>query len=478
VTYLGALSAYRASASTTARDPTAAMLWSPWQRDVLADVARFLAVRAANQVGKTTLAAAMLIMEARETNPFRAARHEGPKNLMLMSESYEQMAREGGVLEKLWEMLPKDEIDPRIRFVRGRGLVGTKYPAITFIRGPGAGTVIRLARYEQRAKNLAGATLHGIVLDEPCPSKIYSEALPRLRHHHGWMLVTFTPAPDMPDQRYMQELIKKGVFREYHVELTEAACWPVGCVRPFQTQAQIEEFEAGLERHQADLRVRALWDSIIEDRYLTAWDDHRHVRAFTLGEIAKDALLVVGIDHGIGAGKQVASLVAVSFDSQRRPVVHVIDECWSDGKTETVEDARAIIAMLARNGLSYEHIDRWVGDRSTQDVMALRRKSNAKLQRAILHQLAIDATDERAKSIRVPKKWDGSVDYTFGLMNEAMAGARFTVHSRCGRFIEAASTWRGDRAAALKDALDPVRYAVQEAARGVGRSARALVAGY
>jgi phage terminase large subunit-like protein len=471
------LDAFDAAAEVAVADPVAAMAWSPWQEDVLRDPWRLLLVRAANQIGKTVLAAAFLVMEARGTNPFRPPRHRGPLNLMLISESLEQMSREGGVLEKLWDMLPKDEIDPGIHFERGRGLVGVKYPAITFVKGPAEGTVIRLFRYEQGPKKLEGTTLHGIVLDEPCPAAVYNAAIPRLRQHQGWLLATMTPTPDMPPQKYMQQLVAKGVVHEHHIELTEQACWPRGYARPFQTQAQIDEFVGQLEPWQVPMRVKGAWETILPDRYLTAWSDEL-VGDFDLRDLPEDAKVMVGVDHGIDAGKQRAHLLIGAELDTARPRFWLLDEAGSDDPTTTEQDAEAIDAMLRRNGMTIANVDIWIGDRSAQDRRAVKRKSNDRLMKAILARYGRTPDDRNAPKMDTPHKWEGSVGDGFGFMNKCMKDGRWRVHRRCTRFRYAASNWRRGQMDPLKDDLDPSRYAMQRAVNNQIRMNVSLRANY
>lgn len=454
--------AFAAAQDLVDLDPIAAMSWSPWQIDVLKDIARFILIRGANQIGKTLLAAAFLLMEARGTNPFRPPRHRGPKNLLLASESWEQMSREGGVLEKLWELIPKDEIDPRISFERGRGLVGVKYPAITFTRGPAAGTVIRMFRYEQGAEKLEGATLHGILCDEPCPGTIYSAAVPRLRQHQGWLLMSMTPTPSMPDQGYLRRAVARGVIHEHHIELTERACWPVGNARPFQSQTEIDEFINQLEAHEVAFRVKAAWETILPDRYLTAWSEDL-VCPFGLEDLPSDAVVAVGIDHGIDAGKQRACLLICADIGTSHPRFWLLDEAGVDEATTMDEDAAAIVAMLDRNGMTIDHVDIWVGDRSAQDRNRVRHKNNARLWRMILAKVGRD--EAGASKLTTPRKWEGSVADGFGFMNKCMRDRRWLVHPRCRLFRHAAANWRKSQSDPLKDALDPGRYAMQRAMR-------------
>ena len=400
-------------------DPIGAMRYSRWQRAVLSEMSRFIAVRGANQIGKTLLAAIFMLMEIRGCNPFRPRRHAGPLNLMLVSESLAMMNRPGGVLEKLWELLPKDEIDDRVYYERGFGLRGAKEPRIVFTRGPGAGSVIDLFRYEQGTRKLAGFTGHGIVLDEPCPSNVYSEAVPRLNRNKGWLLATFTPTPDMPDQTFMQELIKQGRVIEYHVELTPEACWPEGNAAPFMSAADIADFIASLPAHDVPLRVRASWDTSIEGRVLTAWHEGL-VQAFELADLPAGVEVVLGIDHGLDAGKQRAVLLVVGDGASDAPSFWLVDEIALDETTTSDEDAEHILAMLARHGMGYDHVDVWVGDRSVQDKRGVKVKDNNTLLRAICRRIGRQVTDTNVKRIVVPTKYQSSVAQGVTYMNRAM----------------------------------------------------------
>lgn len=445
-------------------DPVGSLRFSRWQRLVLSETARLVAVRGANQIGKTLLAAMLMLMEIRGDNPFRPPRHRGPLNLMLISESWSQMSRPGGVLEKLWELLPKDEIDPRVYYERGFGLRGTKEPRIVFKRGPGAGSVIDLFRYEQGAKALRGFTGHGIVLDEPCPANVYGEAVPRLNRHKGWLVLTFTPAPDMPDQTYMQELIKGGFVKEHHVELTPEACWPEGNARPFMSAADIEEFKAGLPAAHVPMRVYARWDTIVGERELSAWHQGL-VEPFEAANLPSGIEVVVGVDHGLEAGKQRTVLLFVLDGRSDHPSFWLVDEIASETATTVDEDAVAIKAMLDRHGLGYEHVDIWVGDRAAQDKRAIKYKDNNALLRALLKLYGMQISDPGVKKIMVPAKYLSSVSQGVAFMNRSMKAGRWKVHPRCAAFIKAAQTWRGGSHEPVKDILDAARYAMQQ---GVG----------
>lgn len=445
------------------RDPTAYARWSAWQRAFLEDGARQRVVRAANQVGKTWAIVHDIIDLIRGTSRFRKRPWVGPINVILISKSIEQLSQDGGILEKLWEALPKEEVDPKVRFERGKGLRGLKYPAIPFARGPGAGSVIRIRTYEQDPQSLAGSTVHAVYADEPVPQGTYDELWPRVLRQRGFFTITFTPTLDMPDQRWLRDLVDAGTFSEHHVPMTPEAAHVEGYVESFLPQEEIDRFAAGMPAVTRPLRIGASWETVSADRLLTAFDD-RHVRAVRAQEIA-GAWCGVGIDHGLVPGKQRAVLIALhNRNDPERIRGAYLDEVALPDITTPKEDARHILAMLARHGLRYQDVDEWVGDRDTGEGRQLKAKNNQQLRLQLLHQAEVSSTDEAAKLIMTPRKGDGSVIAGAHLMNAMLAEDRLVISPRCAEFIKACRAFRGDARDPLKDVWDAGRYILE---RGV-----------
>lgn len=445
----------------------------PWQAAYLADAAPFRLVRACNQVGKTTTVCDEIVDLIRGEH-VRPRPWSGPINVTLISESIEQMAQEGAILEKLWEVLPKHELDPDVWFERGRGLRGVKYPAIRFVSGPGAGSVIRLRTYNQGPEALAGSTIHAVYCDEPCPENVYSELAPRLLRHHGWFTITFTPVPGMPDQGWLRSLVEKGIFSEHHVTMEPKNAHPEGYARPLLSQEQIEKFRASLPAGHAAMRCDAAWEVVSTERYVSAFDDASHVREFTLKQIVETcdrlylppARLIVGIDHGLVPGKQRAALVAVAAhaEPERRTSTcrtwHIDEVALPDQTTPDI-DADNILKMLARHGLTYENVDDWIGDRSTGMGRNMTAKDNGTLRIHLLKKAAISSADPRAKRIHWPKKGTGSVAHGAHLLNTIFAEGRGLVHPRCAEFRASLLGFKGDSRYPKKDVWDAHRYAVE-----------------
>lgn len=491
------LAALQASVDRHREAPIDYMRWSAWQRRFLADSSRARVVKCANQIGKTTVGAADLIYFIRGGNPYRDRPYVGPVNCMLLSKSIQQINLPGGILSKLWEMLPKSEIDPALRFVPGKGLMGIKDPTINFVDGPGIGSSITIRTYRQPPENQAGATLHGVWCDEPLPEHIYSELWPRILKNEGFFSVLFTATRNMPPQGYLRNLCAEPgqpptlerpfVLHEAAVAVRRAGgwepvlenVWPEGNARPFMTERQILSFVNGVPEFERPMRVEGSWDGITEGAWLSQYGDSC-VRAFEVGDLPNPAgiWVQVGIDHGEVPGKQAFVLELHADRLSVDPKCWVFGEYVPEHATSADEDAHGLLEML-REALcpnvaapegwakAYQIVDGWVGDRSTGEDKRVKTKSNERLRAAIARLLnqrcGWSLRDERLRTIRVPKKRRGSVFEGMSLVNGMCSRGNFIVHPRCKHVDKACRTFAGDPHDPVKDVLDAARYGVEDA---------------
>ena len=464
------LRAIQASASVGLADPRLVRSPIPWQLAFLRDESPIRLVRAANQVGKTTAMVDDMLGFARG-DLHRGRRPPGPVNMILCSVSEEQMSQEGGILEKLFAALRPGEVDARVRFERGVGLRGVgDGRAIRFRTGPAVGSVIRLRTFNQDPQTLAGATVHGVWIDEPCPKSTYDELLPRVQRHDGLLTLSFTPTPDMPDMRWLEDLVRAGAIREHHITLTEANTTPAGAARPIYDQGHIDRWRALTPLGSQAMRFEAAWEPVITDKAVSGFEPGTHVRAFGVRDIRaacpdEPVHILVGTDHGLVACKQRSVLVLVAGVGDRSKMrVWYLDEVAEDDASDSILDARRILAMLARHGLSYTDVDEWIGDRSTGDGRQATSKSNADLRSQLLHQAGISGRDKRAKFIATPRKWSGSVHYGVGLMHELFVTGRALVSTNCPKLALSLATFRGGYREPVKDMFDAARYPTERAA--------------
>lgn len=430
------------------------------QKTVLQDARSSVVWRDGNQLGKTTALLVDMIHRCRGTHPWQKVR-KPPVNCLIVGFSVEQMGQAGSVMEKLWDLLPKDEINPSYTFRKGYGITG-KPPRVEFTSGPGKGSVIQFGTFRQSPTSRAGATLHHIYCDEPCPSDIMAELMPRLLRERGTFRGTFTPVPNMPDQSWLRRLIEKGRMVEHNFGLRASNCVPEGAPFPYVSQESIDELEAALPPFMRGMRIRGDFDPILEDRWLGAFTKQTHVKAF---EPPVGAVLAVGVDHGIVVGKQAAVLVAVTNQNSLKPNVYYINEAVGDEATTQENDAQSIIKMLAEVGLEWHHVDHWIGDRTAGDHRHLVRKTNTMLRRHLAHQVGVSA--QKFPKIHVPRKFRGSVVAGLTLMNAICASRTdndvpgLLVHERCPHLSDAMWRFNGNPKDPVKDVLDAARYATE-----------------
>jgi phage terminase large subunit-like protein len=432
--------------------------------------------RGGNQLGKSWGLALDIVLFATGRHPHDQT-HRGPLQIVVASESWAQM---DPLARKLWELLPKDQIDPKCYYAPGQGIKGYKEPVVPFVSGPSKGTTITLLTYAQGSARLAGGTYHRAYCDEPPPEQFWGELIPRMNRYSGHIRVTFTPTPESPPLQYLRDRVesyqagKPGGIYELHTPLTEAICIPSGRLAPipFMTEAKIERFAANCLEVERGMRLNGDWEPLSTGRWLTMYGPA--CEEWT--DPPPGATLAVGIDHGIAAGKQTAVLIAVAQRGTLAPRVWVWAEVTSTGRTTPEQDARAILDMLTSRGLSYDDVDKWFGDRSAESNVRKIKKSNAILRDYLAAELKRTGEDPRMKWIETPDKSKVSVHNGFRMMNAIMGrtepivkpdgtpGQRshWLVHSSCTRSREAYKGHEGERTDPLKDILDAQRYPVEK----------------
>jgi phage terminase large subunit-like protein len=364
-------------------------------------------------------------------------------------------------MEALWTLAPKDELCPKASYDPGRGITG-KPPRLVFTSGPGKGSVITFATYKQGSTRIAGGEYQFVGMDEPPPEAMFGEVLPRVLRCRGDIYITMTPTPDMPAVGWLREKVEDddSKWSAHNYGLKEENCWIEGNPAPFLAQAEIDEYAKGLLSVERAMRVEGAWEPMVEGRWLTNFGDEN---VFQDAPPVR-ARLAVGIDHGAAAGKQTAMVVAVDDTDKTQHRVWYLAETVSDGFTTPAQDAAAVLEMLQSCGLEYHHIDEWIGDRPTGENRYLVGKTNKDMRLQLARLLGVRLND--TKTIRTPKKWDGSVTYGLRLMNGlfgSMVGDKpaAIVHPRCERFIEFCWKFQGDRRDKLKDVGDAGRYATE-----------------
>lgn len=406
-----------------------------------------------NSIGKSWGHAWDHIHFTRGTHPLRKV-PTGPRFTMLLGYSYAQM---DPLMSKLWAMLPKGEIHPKLYYSPGQGIRGFKEPVIPFVAGPGKGSAIYLATYEQGASRVMGAQVHRVGLDEPPPSHVYAEILPRLNFYRGELRISCTPTPESPPLEYLREAVERGDVGELRTSYCEESVTVRGGLVdwPWKRQAEIDEDIMSYLPDERGMRRDGDWTPLVAGR----WFDRVTETCYTNDGIGVGRwTLAVGIDHGTRPGRQIAVLVARNITTGQ---CIVLDEARHEGVSTSREDARAILSMLARRGVRWSDVDMWVGDRATAESFWGVAKSNRDLQAELARELGMSATEAAAKGLRIEtmKKERGSVRRGVALMNSLAATGLLRFNRACARVIQGVREWKGDPGSELKDGIDAARYA-------------------
>lgn len=429
-------------------DPLAYFVPTKPQLTFLSSTAPIKLARSGNQVGKTTMGLVDCIYRCLGAHPYTLVR-AAPIEAWIVVVSWEQSL---GIQQKLWNLLPKDAIDPETTFIPGRGLVG-KVPIVRFRNG----SVLRIRTVNQGALALAGSTIDFVLVDEPPPQSVWSELVPRVMRNRGRIAVTLTPvgAP----LGWLKELAERGVVQDMHFPLTVENTTPIGG-RPLLEQADIDRLEQQVLPMERRQRIHGDWDSgFAAGRVFQAFDPNLHVSDL-LPE--GECQVGIGIDHGSEGGSQVATLVVVSREGgvEGNPRFWVLDQVISTGATTPEQDARDILAMLRRNNMRVESVDRWVGDRKHGGRRWGGKKSNALLMQGFERELRLPVG---AIPFRIHTAWKpaGSVFEGSRILHSAMLRGDFTVHTRCKALIEDLRLWEGDDDE-HKHGIDSLRYGAVE----------------
>lgn len=443
--------------------------WTRPQLDYLSIVERLAVWRAGNQVGKSEALAADIVWTARGDHPHRDVRPNGrgPVEIMVVSYSHAQMRP---LMWKIWRLLDPSEIDLKLSCTKGGGLKGYKDPHITFVDGPGKGTVIYFATYKQGTEALAGPSLDAVFCDEPMTESVYGELAPRLIRRSGTMRITMTPTPESAPQLWLRDKIEADAeeaakagrprrWRDLQTSICEEALTPRGGLVevPFKTQEEIDEVVADYLEFELPMRRDGAWEAVTSDRWLTNFSPDCIIDHTPDAEL----LWVVAVDYGVKAGRQAAVLLGYDATSQ---TTYLLDEYRSTGRSSTKEDAAAIAAMLRANGIDWRVVQFWQGDRSHSGDYRSAGKSNMELQRALCRVFEVEPREAIRAGlwIDVPGKSGGSHLRGIRLINSMLRTGELKVHARCASWQDAAKNWAGRLQDPRKDILDASNYGVQK----------------
>lgn len=432
---------------------------SPPQRRVLEATENIVLFRAANQLGKTYVGAAECLYMMRGHSPYKDLSHiKPPITVWAIVHSWEQSKI---IQQKVHSLIGSDEYaDDSPEYQEGRGY-RAKNPWFKLKNG----SMLFFKTANQGTLGAASGTINFCWCDEPCPQSLFGELAARLLRNRGRMLMTMTPIGG-GDLTWLKRLTetKPPRVRDIHAPLTVENTTPEGC-DALLTQEDIDRIGDTYLSIDRAARLEGSWDvGVPLDGRIFEHFGENHISDSPCP--AGQYKFSIGIDHGHHPNSQCAILVAISEDDK---TIYVLDEYFAAGGEKESgtarRHARAIIAMIQRNGLKTLQINRWTGDRPHGGGKHGGRMSNALLRSALEHVLDYPqgSCPFRIHTAHKPR-W--SVYYGCQLIHEAMVQGRFVVNPKCKRLIRSLSSWTlkksgaMDRLSEWKHAIDSLRYAI------------------
>lgn len=438
--------------------------WLPPQLAFLSDPSKKKLFRAGNQAyGKTTACLAEVYWRCVGRHPYLKVK-KPPIEFYIICVSWAQSV---AIQMKFYNLIDKDDLDPKQREPDQKNGFGDKNPIVKFK----CGSVVRFRTTHQGAINLAGATIDGALIDEPTDPRTYSELAKRVMRRNGVLLLGMTPinAPEPLD--WLQELVAAGEISETWAPLEAKNLIPVGEKYPLcledgtpMDQKWIDEIIKGTLSYEVPVVVHGEWETRVQGRLFTAFAHDKHVVSVAPTGNYK---ITLGIDYG-SADREWAQVVTLCIvdDSGEFPCVLVYDEWVSSGST-TIEDvADAVVDMLTRNNIKWRDLECAIGD---IPIMAEKKgsyvKSNYQLMNLLAKRLKIPSSKLYPRILSAKqgvRQGPHMVEAGYRFLHENMVRpGHFYVHKRCEHVIESFERFDRNPKSKYKDPIDGVRYALK-----------------
>lgn len=431
--------------------------WLPKQHSFIHSRAKRRLLRSGNQYGKSTAALYVIILHCLGLTTYQA--HEPPIEAWVICAGWKQSV---AIQKKLWDLVPKRHVSERTTFDPLNGFRGHE-KACVFKNG----SIIRFRTTGQDTLDLAGATIHIALFDEPpTTQRAYVEVQNRVTRTAGWVLLAMTPV-NAPTE-WLEAVVEQGGIEDHHARLEPHELIPVGSDRPLCLQDGTPMDEAWIEgkiaetpQYEVPVVIHGEWEQAAAERVFSAFYQEAHVTE----ELPQGAARIsVGFDHGDGADFSEAGYLIAVDDSGEWPRIWVLDEYASVQSTTPEQDAEATVLLLARHGMNWTAVDVAIGDRSYSGKKdRSSKKDNKKLHACIAARMGVPAYRLRPviqTAKRGVGRGVGSVDVGVRELHHAMVRpGHFHVHPRCKRLIESLEKWdKTKHTEEWKHAIDALRY--------------------
>jgi len=434
--------------------------FTPAQERFLSCREKFYLLRGGNQIGKSFAGAAECIFRALGKHRFKPVTSP-PVQVWVICHSWSQSVE---IQNRLWDLLPKNEVVEKTVFSPARGFHGTGTPVISFKNG----SIIRIKTTQQTGGSskgtiaLASGTIDFVLVDEPCGPLVWSELVGRVLRKRGQIAITMTPVG--VDCSHIKKLCDDGIMLDIQAPLTVQNVTPRNC-DPLLSIAEIEQITNSYLEFDREIRISGAWEGYVSHGVI--FKDFRPEFISSAPPPTGNFQYAVGIDHGSQEGAQFAVLIAVRIPDpmDRKPgdyYLYVLDE-YQSGSAKAETHAKGILAMLKRNRLEPNNIFRWVGDRPHRGDKYGSRMSNKMLRAAFAHILGYPSG--KGFTINTAYKPAFSVYYGIRALHELMQKDCFQVHPRCASLIKSIRNWailksgQLDKNSQYKHGIDALRYA-------------------
>lgn len=447
------------------RDPLARRRWLRPQDAFLRLDERRKIYRAGNQaLGKTEVALAEMRYHLEGSHPYHAVR-QGAVHWLVCSLNQSQSL---AIQEKFNDMLPAELLSPITPYNMKTGF-GANKPKTILTNG----SSVRWVTDDQGPRSVAGGTVDGVLVDEPCGPDMWRELNKRLLIRRGPILAAFTPI-NGPIAHFKAE-VESGLLAEVHAPLTVDNCRfaDTGEIRRLLdgtlcNQAWIDEIFRSTIGRWSGIINNGDWETLIEGVLFTCFDEAKHVRADVRLNPERGApMWVLGFDYAAADRPlgHVASLCQVQrttdLKGRHRWRIYAADEVALGGTASNTTFADGVLAMLDRNRIAWTDLHAVHGDNPVTSRWV--EKSNINTEKAIARARGIG---QNSLQPRILNAKDGvasglMMDKSIQWLWETIADDLFHVSPRCKALIEGLKTWDYSKMHPYKDAIDACRYALK-----------------
>lgn len=474
ITALAAFGSAALSMATAAElDMLPWVRWTPPQHEWLAlnPPSGVKLFRAGNQsIGKSWAQMAEIIWRAEGTHPHYPTTSP-PVEIWCVCTSWAQSV---AIQKKFFELAPKARLTARTRDrFRVEDGWGKDNPVASFING----SIVRFRTTNQGPEAQAGATVDYIAIDEPPDEEVFRELRKRVMRSGGQVGMTMTPI-NRPCA-WIRAEVEAGRIDEVHARLVPENLIPIGTDQPLSVIDPYTRLEVPMDAawiaHQelitpaswAPVVLHGEWETKPQGVWFACFDAAKHVRSNVRLDPKRGPIYhVLGFDYAAGDRPYghcaaLTQVQAQKSEGRTRYAVYALDEVVLGGTDTTPVFARAVLAMLERNGLRWTDLHAVHGDNPVTSRFATR--SNILTAKALAVELAIPL---EALLPRVLSAKDGGANAeAFNAGNrwiyERIAAGEMLMHPRCEATIRGYETWDYSKMHVAKDILDARRYSLK-----------------